>query len=127
MDASNKPVDADAQGRPVAARPSPLGRGSRTLDRMAPAQLLALGMLAVAATGCDTCENEPVSTALAPDGQLQAIVLSRGCGATVGFNTQLSILPPGRSPTDAGNAVIVDGQSALKVRWLSAKTLEVVR
>lgn len=90
---------------------------------------LGLALLSTSAmvTGClFTCENEPVTSVASPSGKLLAVVFSRNCGATTGFNTQLSILPLDDPAPDAGgNAFIADGTVPLKLQWISDAELVV--
>jgi len=81
----------------------------------------------VALNGCDAgCGNEVVSTVESPRGGHIAVVFSRNCGATTGFNTQLSVLAKGGAvPSEAGNTFIAGGSLALKVRWVSESELVV--
>lgn len=88
--------------------------------------VIGAGVL-VALNGCDAgCGNEVASTFESPRGGRIAVVFNRNCGATTGFNTQLSVLPKGEaSPSEAGNALIADGALALRVRWVSESELVV--
>lgn len=86
---------------------------------------LSLVVLSLVVSACDGCENEVLSSSRSPSGKFDAVVFSRGCGATVGFNTQLSVLPVGKVLPEAGNAVVVEGKSALRVRWVREAALEV--
>jgi hypothetical protein len=97
------------------------------------ARLLAAAALCSGAAGCDAgCANRVVSEAASPDGRRHAVVFSRGCGATTGFSTQVSVLPARRGPSGAGNVFVADGGHgralegpAVRVRWLDRRTLEV--
>ena len=52
------------------------------------------------------------------------MIFNRNCGATTGFNTQLSVLAKGDAvPKEAGNTFIADGSLALRVRWVSESEL----
>lgn len=54
------------------------------------------------------------------------MIFNRNCGATAGFNTQLSILAKSDEvPEEAGDTFIADGSLALKVRWVSESQLVV--
>lgn len=39
---------------------------------------------------------------------MYAVIFSRNCGATVGDNYQVSIVPSGAPPTGKGNTLVVD-------------------
>ena len=83
-----------------------------------------LGLIAL--PGCVSCENEVSQTGLSPSGKLKAVVFNRGCGATTGFNTQVSILGTNRSlPSEGGNVLILDGTVPLRVQWQSELALNV--
>ncbi|MBG9389874.1 hypothetical protein [Caenimonas aquaedulcis] len=79
--------------------------------------------MAGALAGCSDCQNQILDSAWSPTGALKAMVFHRECGATVGFNTQIAIVPAGASAGIVGNVVIVDGKSAARVKWLSERTL----
>lgn len=84
--------------------------------------LLALPLLL---SGCGLCENEVSQTVLSPSGKLKVLVFSRDCGATTGFNTQVSIIPSSDAlPDDGGNALILRGEVPLKVEWRSDSSLQ---
>jgi hypothetical protein len=80
--------------------------------------LVAIATLAAVA-GCDFgCGDEVVSTTSSPSHAISAVVFNRNCGATTGFNTQVSIVPSG-----AGNTLILDGTVPLKFLWVSESKL----
>lgn len=76
---------------------------------------------------CDAaCRNETIANIASPSGRLRAVVFSRNCGATTGFNTQLSIVSAGNAnPADGGNAFIAKGTATLKIEWASEAELVV--
>ena len=80
-----------------------------------------IAAMAIPLPGClSTCENEVASEIASPSGKLKAVVFERGCGATTGFNTQLSIIyAGGEVPDAAGNAIALDGRIPLQIKWLS--------
>lgn len=82
---------------------------------------------ALTLSGCsDQCNNELIRRSVSPNGLLSAELFSRNCGATTGFNTQLSIVNIGDLPSDeAGNVLIADGQVLVTFRWLSETRLSV--
>lgn len=91
----------------------------RALKRMRKPIFVAVGLMLLGGCGA-ICENEISQTVVSPSGNMKAIVFNRGCGATVGFNTQVSLLPASaRLPNDGGNVLIVDGGVPLKVEWKS--------
>jgi hypothetical protein len=48
---------------------------------------------------------------------MAAIVFSRNCGATVGDNYQISIVPADEKPTGAGNTLILDQAPSYSPRF----------
>ena len=86
--------------------------------------LIAAGVLQFCA--CSPCENEVTQSVLAPSGKLKAVVFNRGCGATTGFNTQVSILDAGRElPDEGGNVLIVDDKVEFSLQWTSDRALAI--
>jgi hypothetical protein len=89
-------------------------------------QLLATIPMLAAVAGCDIgCRNEIVSSVASPSRAMSAVVFNRNCGATTGFNTQLSIVRGSAAPSGAGNTLILDGTVPLKLRWVSGSELQV--
>lgn len=85
-------------------------------------------MVSAFLTGCegDMCENEISQSITSPSGSYVAYVFSRNCGATTGFNTQVSILSPtAKPPHDAGNLYISNLQFPVQLQWQSDKVLKV--
>ncbi len=82
----------------------------------------------VALGGCDLnpCENEVLERVAAPSGKLEAVTFARECGATVGFNTQVSVVVAGATPQESGNVLILDGRVRLRATWLSADSLQIL-
>jgi hypothetical protein len=76
------------------------------------------------------CGNQPLAEVRSPGGARKAVVFQRDCGATTGFTTQVSVLPPGGDlPDDGGNVFVADdddgaapagpgGGPAVYVAWL---------
>jgi hypothetical protein len=81
--------------------------------------------------GCNLCGNEEISRFPSPDGQIEAVIFERDCGATTDFSTQISIVSKGASVrSGVGNAFIGDsnhgaapaakwGGPPAQVRWLT--------
>lgn len=84
---------------------------------------IAIFMLAssLTLTGCEAaCGNEVSNTVVSPTGTMKAVVFNRNCGATTGFNTQVSVLSLGQDLQDeGGNVLIVDDTVPLVIRWTS--------
>ena len=86
-------------------------------------------------SACNLCGNTQVSRLGSPDGQLEAVIFERSCGATTGFTTQISIVRKASSlPSGAGNTFIADsnhgaaaraswGGPPADVKWLANRSL----
>ena len=71
-------------------------------------------------SACNPCDNTEVSRLASPDGQLEAVIFERSCGATTDFSTQISIVRKGSSLAgSAGNTFIADSNhgAALRAKW----------
>ena len=88
---------------------------------------LLLFITCVVAAGCDPlCENEPISSAVSPDGSKKAVTFLRGCGATSADSTQLSIISSRQSiPSGIGNVLVVEGQPLIQVSWESDSAITI--
>lgn len=88
---------------------------------------LTLAAAAALLSACgQSCENEITSKLVSPSGKYQAVVFHRGCGTTVGFNTQVSIISAATSlPNEDGNLLILDGKVQPKIQWLSEERLSI--
>ena len=77
--------------------------------------------MSIGLSGCDAgCVNEPTFAQASPSGVYRAVVFNRNCGATTGFNTQVSIIKSSDVSLNAGgNALILDGTIPLSIRWSS--------
>ena len=76
--------------------------------------LVLIISVAVVGTACVSlagdCTNIIHREIPAPNGKMKAVIFDRDCGATVGFNTQVSVLPSGaKLPDDGGNVFVADG------------------
>jgi hypothetical protein len=73
------------------------------------------------AVGCGfSCENGQIQSVVSPSGTKKIIVFERSCGATTGFNTQVSIIKASKElPGGTGNVLIMSDQVPLKIRWVS--------
>lgn len=83
--------------------------------------------IAIGIAGCDVgCDNEVVTSMGSPEGAKNVVVFNRGCGATTGFNTQVSVVPKGVAiPSGAGNALILEGAVPLTIIWLSESAISI--
>ncbi len=82
----------------------------------------------------DTCSNEVVTRLASPDGEREAVMFQRDCGATTGFSTQISILEAGEQLSGGGNTFRADddqgaartgtwGGSWAEMKWLASDRL----
>ena len=76
--------------------------------------VLTLIALAASETACVSlagdCSNQIRREVSSPTGKMKAIVFQRDCGATVGLNKQVSVLPSSsKLPNDGGNVFVADG------------------
>lgn len=70
------------------------------------------------------CGNELISTTVSPDGNYEAHIFVRDCGATTGYSYQLSILKDGKEVKNrSGNTFVSDGE--FTVEWLDNRLIEV--
>jgi len=101
------------------------------------AVLVLAGVVHLAGCGTgDPCGNEALARVEAPGGARVALVFERGCGATTGFSTQVSVLPARSTfrvapaflrPTESGNVLIIDdahGRVRVGARWVDETHLE---
>ncbi|NCQ48226.1 MAG: hypothetical protein GW800_05015 [Sphingomonadales bacterium] len=95
--------------------------------------LTAAACLALGACS-DSCSNEVVTRIISPDGQREAVMFQRDCGATTGFSTQISVLESGDPLSGGGNTFRADddhgaarigawGGSWAEMNWLSTDQL----
>ena len=92
--------------------------------------LAMAGLLSLAGCGrLDPCENKVLSRVASPDGEMEAIVFVRDCGATTAYSTQVSVVRKGTaflttatewSSTEGGNVLVVSGGD-----WRSPATVDV--
>ena len=62
----------------------------------------------LAISGCNVgCSKDAVSTICSPSGTTDVVVFNRICGATAGFNTQVSIVSSGAARVGAGDTLLV--------------------
>jgi hypothetical protein len=87
--------------------------------------LLLLAAASIGGCARTACEKRVLYAAPAPDGAVIAFIYRRECG-TRGVGTHVSIVPFNASLRDEpGNVLALDGEQAVKVSWLNAKTLSV--
>jgi hypothetical protein len=77
------------------------------------------------------CENQVLQKVMAPDQGKVAVLFQRECGATTGFNWQVSIMRPRETPGEIGNAFVGDlgnsgtaiPNSPIRLQWRSPDEL----
>jgi hypothetical protein len=87
---------------------------------------------------CDSgCANEMLEAVKSPDGNLQAVIFRRDCGATTDYSTQVSIISANtKLPNKSGNVFVADtdhgkapeqegGGPKVKAEWLDNKSLRI--
>ena len=95
--------------------------------------LVATTSLALGACS-DMCSNHVISRLPSPDGEHDAVMFQRDCGATTGFSTQVSILEAGEPLQGGGNTFRADddhgaaragswGGSWAVMKWLASDSL----
>lgn len=101
--------------------------------RILPAILLAVVVAVTGYTAFRTidplfaCEIDIRASIPAPDGKTSIVVFENACGATVGFNTQVSVAPVGGtfSPASSPPFLVLSGRQDLVVQWLDGRVIEV--
>ncbi|MEZ5328014.1 MAG: hypothetical protein R3F19_23465 [Verrucomicrobiales bacterium] len=72
------------------------------------------------------CENRVLEEIPSPDRSKKIVLFSRECGATIGINTQATLLNSNENlPDESGNVFIIDDGSA-KVAWKDDSTVLVI-
>ena len=67
--------------------------------------------------GIGVCNNHSEKEILSPSGKLKVVLYDRGCGATVGFITGISILPSNQDLSDDDTANVVFAENAVREFW----------
>lgn len=65
------------------------------------------------------CANDVLLRVPSPSRSMDAVVFMRDCGATTGFNTQVSVVPSGGQPIEGGNALVLAGRVPIRLKWHS--------
>jgi hypothetical protein len=88
---------------------------------------VAIGGALYLASTFDPCQTVVRELIPSPDGSNSIVVFGRECGATVGFNTQVSIAPTGSSfSSDKYPAFfVVSGLQDVVARWLGQRAVEI--
>ena len=78
--------------------------------------------------GCDDgCDNEMLLQSRSPSGAHDAVVFRRSCGATTGYSTHVSVLPPSRTAVaGGGNVLVLDGDHQLALKWSGDRMLRII-
>lgn len=93
---------------------------------------ILFGLLAIALNGLsdDMCETSIFDRIASPDGRTQAVLFEIDCGATTGFNRQVSIVSSDtdlkeKNPALPKSFFAARGEPEVGLTWLSAERLEV--
>lgn len=97
---------------------------SRTMGTRMPLATLS-AILPLLLSACVECGNEELLREPSPSGTRDAVLFSRNCGATTGFNTQLQIVPSGQEPVGASPLFALDGTVSVTLRWQNETSLTV--
>jgi hypothetical protein len=91
--------------------------------------LVAVAALNVAylVDGFGACETAIRRSIPSPDGTKSIVIFGKECGATVGFNTQVSIAPSGGSFSQEKNPAFfaISGEHSIMAKWLGDSTVEI--
>jgi hypothetical protein len=83
------------------------------------------------------CGAEIMERIQSPNGHLSAVVFNYDCGATTGFNTQISLLKPSEVPNSPGTVFVIDdnngqvtenyskGGPKVRITWVSDNKLKI--
>lgn len=73
------------------------------------------------------CANSLSASKTSPDGQWKVVLFERGCGATTGYSTQISLLQATDSlANESGNVFVAEGQPiGYGLAWESSSTVVV--
>ena len=73
------------------------------------------------------CKTDVHRSIPSPDGKKSLVVFEKSCGATVGFNTQMSIAPTGKpfSPENHPAFFVTSGVHDVMASWLGDNTVEI--
>lgn len=91
-------------------------------------------VLLVSCVNTVSCDNTVLEELLSPNGKMKVVVFSRECGATTGFNKQISVLSVNEKlPDDGGNIFIVDDNNeavfdkepGILVKWIGDERLSI--
>ena len=84
-------------------------------------------LIGLGASACgEVCSNKPVAVIPSPSGKDKAVVFHRRCGATTSRNTQVAVIPTYATlPNIPGNALVLGGDVAVEVRWVSESSLSI--
>jgi hypothetical protein len=96
--------------------------------------LLLLGMSLALGACDDACSNQAITRLASPDGQREAVMFQRDCGATSGYSTQISIVEVGQAPKGGGNTFRADDDNGAakvgdwggpwaEIKWLASDRL----
>src|SRR6478672_6457763 len=93
---------------------------------MIPHRRLATLLLPVLASACTPalCANTITQRISSPNGQYDAVVFTRDCGATTDYSTQVALVRRGTGlPDRPGNVFISAHQTGARIEWVGPDTL----
>jgi hypothetical protein len=77
--------------------------------------------------GFGACKTVVRNSMPSPDGTKSIVIFGKECGATVGFNTQVSIAPSGGSFSQEKSPAFfaISGEHSIMAKWLGDSTVEI--
>ncbi len=90
---------------------------------------IAVALFVATLSGCGDpyglCANDALLRVPSPSRSMDAVVFMRDCGATTGFNTQVSVVPAGGQSIDGGDTLVLEGRVPIRLEWRSDTQLVV--
>ena len=102
-------------------------RARRIIPLLAACAAVTIGGALYLASTFDPCQTVIRKLIPSPDGSNSIVVFGSECGATVGFNTQVSVAPTGSSfSADKYPAFfVVSGLQVVMAKWLEERAVEI--
>jgi hypothetical protein len=87
-------------------------------------KFLVILLVSIFVSGCDSkvCENNIIDRQTSPDGKVDALIVERSCGATVGFSYAVHIVSKGVSTLET-HIFLADHVEDLSISWLAEQHL----
>ncbi len=103
------------------------GKRGRVAALIGALTLVAIALFWGAGDFTTACETIVRRSVVGPDGKKAAVIFERECGATVGFNTQVSLAPVKEpfSDTTSPAFLVLSGRHDIVLRWLGEKSIEI--